>query len=178
MARKKSHDPGVNLYSDGDSDGELNNRKLSPGSSPSAKDVESAFVYNDLRKGGPQMNGGSKDSTNSGTAPDQHEAVATGTPTTTQPVTQAAAQTTTTTTQAAAATRSRSPSPCTSHPDYRATNCVRKPKVKYNGSRSGCDEADDHRFCENCTKQDRCPGCGKQVLPRNKSKPADKCRRQ
>jgi hypothetical protein len=159
MARKKSHDPGVNLYSDGDSDGELNNRKLSPGSSPSAKDVESAFVYNDLRKGGPQMNGGS-------------------TPTTTQPVTQAAAQTTTTTTQAAAATRSRSPSPCTSHPDYRATNCVRKPKVKYNGSRSGCDEADDHRFCENCTKQDRCPGCGKQVLPRNKSKPADKCRRQ
>ena len=81
--------------------------QFSPGSSPSAKDVESAFVYNDLRKGGPQMNGGSKDSTNAGKDPKQHEASAVATHTTTQPVTQT---TTTTPTQAAAATPSQPPS--------------------------------------------------------------------
>jgi uncharacterized Zn-finger protein len=155
MAMEKRHDPSINIWSDGDGDGELNNTKFSPGSSPSAQDVESVFVYNDLRKGGPQGNGGSKPattdqpaqtSTNTGNdSVQQHEDGATASTEVTPP-----------------------PGPMDHVHECTGTECGTRfgpNDIRYNGLRFQCLGKDaNHVFCKECASNDvQCPYCEMDV---------------
>jgi hypothetical protein len=164
MAMEKRHDPSVNVWSDGDSDGELNNTKFSPGSSPSAQDVESVFVYNDLRKGGPQGNLWSKRTT---TAPNQPAQTSTNTGN--DSVQQ----------HEGGATASTDVNPPPGPMDGPKCSGIRRgcstilgPQVKrYDGWKFQCGGNDEnHVFCEACAYNDvECPFCGADVEPGGRS---------